>query len=209
MIDNKSPFYVIQNFISNKEAADLAKATRVEPILNDDGALDSMVRSHTQSETFLFERMKKIIPELEEHFGLKYKGTESIAFQQFPVSNGKNAEDPQCYNAVYKRKKWVRINDRALTAAIWFKDYEDQPPFNMTTQVYGGKLEFPVYNFGFQPQAGTLVVYPACERFISLITSIQVGELQMARIHMHAEGIWIYNPADFPGDYRTWFNFVI
>lgn len=209
MIEHKSPFYVIQNFITSKDSADLAKAVRVEPTKNDEGLPEPMIRHHGASEAFLFERLKKVIPELEEHFGLKYRGTEPIAFQQFPITNGKNAEEAQCYNAVYKRKKWVRINDRALTAAIWFKDYQDQPPFNLDTQVYGGKLEFPVYNFGFQPQVGTLVVYPACERFISLTTSVQVGELQLARIQLHAEGLWIYDPAAFPGDYRTWFNAIV
>jgi hypothetical protein len=89
------------------------------------------------------------------------------------------------------------------------KDYNDAPPFDLKKHVYGGKLEFPVYNFGFQPQAGTMVVYPACERFISLTSPIQVGDLQFVRFHICGEGLWIYDPQKFPGDFRTWFNDVV
>lgn len=209
MTDSKSPFLVVQNFISRTEALAIAQATRVEPLVNDDGIPEPMTRAHRPSEELLFPKIKELIPQVEAHFNVTYKGTEPLIFQQFPVTNGKQAEEAQCFNAVYKRKKWVRINDRALTGVLWLKDYEDQPPFNMTEQVYGGKLEFPVYNFGFQPQAGTLVIYPASERFISLTNSIQVGELQLVRIHLHVEGLWIYDPINFPGDYRTWFQHIV
>lgn len=205
----KSPFYIEQGFLSLKEVRTLAEATHVKLQPDGDAPAEPLVRSYKPGEDLIFGKLKPMIPKLEQYFELEYEGTENIVFQQFPPNNGKNSEEPQCFNAVYKRKKWVRVNNRALTAIIWLKDYQDQPPFNMQEQVYGGKLEFPVYNFGFQPQAGTLVVYPACERFISLTTSVQVGELQVARIHLHAKGIWLYNPQLFPGDYRSWFNYVV
>ena len=168
-----------------------------------------MGRKHQEAEDVLFKYLKPIIPTAEKHYGIKYRGTENFIFQQFPVTNGKIAEQPHCENAVYKRKKWIRINDRDLTGVIWLKDFQDQPPFDLKKHVYGGKLEFPVYNFGFQPQLGTIVIYPACERFISLTTSILVGELQVARFHVCGEDLWIYNPQNFPGDFRTWFNDVV
>jgi len=130
-------------------------------------------------------------------------------FQQFPVTNGKIAEEPHCENAVFKRKRWIRVKDRDLTGVLWLKDYQEAPPFDLKTQVLGGKLEFPVYNFGFQPQKGTLVVYPACERFISLTSAILVGELQAVRFHICGEGIWIYDPTGYPGDMRSWFSEIV
>lgn len=205
----KSPFYIQQDFLTAAEARTLAQDSRVEMLPDGDEPPEAMVRSYKPGEDLIFGKLKPLIPKLEEYFDIKYQGTENIVFQQFPPTNGKNSEEPQCYNAVYKRKKWIRVNNRALTAVVWLKDYEDQPPFNMKTQVYGGKLEFPAYNFGFQPQAGTLVVYPACERFISLTTSVQVGELQLARVHIHAEGLWLYDPSLFPGDYKSWFNWIV
>jgi hypothetical protein len=210
MTTNKSPFLVFQNLLDSDSCARIARNVRVEPLKNDDGVIQASERYHVDMELEIFEKFKPLIPMIEEHFtGFKYRGTEHLVFQQFPVSNNKPAEEPHCENAVFKRKKWLKVKDRDLTGILWLKDYHETPPFDVKTQVLGGKLEFPVYNFGFQAQQGTLVIYPACERFISLTSSILVGELQCVRFHICAEGIWIYQPEDYPGDFRTWFNEII
>lgn len=169
----------------------------------------SMERFVLDEDQALFERFKLLIPKFEQHYsGFKYRGTENPVFQQFPA-NKKRAEEPHCENAVFKRKKWLRVKDRELTGVLWLKDYQETPPFDINTQVLGGKLEFPVYNFGFQPQKGTLVVYPASERFISLTTEVLVGELQTVRFHVAATDFWLYNPDDYKGDFRSWFADVV
>ena len=204
-----SPFLVFQNLIDDSTCEKIAANVRLEPIKDDEGRPQAIERYHTESEQLIFEKFQPLIPDLEAHFGIKYRGTEHLVFQQFPVTMGSQAEPPHCENAVYKRKRWIRTKDRDLTGILWLKNYREIPPFNMQQDVLGGKLEFPVYNFGFQPQRGTLLVYPACERFISLTTPILVGELQCVKFHICAEGIWIYDPEDFPGDFRTWFNDVV
>jgi hypothetical protein len=55
-------------------------------------------------------KFKNIIPDLEKHYDLKYRGTEEILFQYFPVSKG-IAEEPNCANSKYLRKKWVKVKD--------------------------------------------------------------------------------------------------
>lgn len=211
MSQNKSPFLVFQDLIDTKRCDEIARIVRVEPDLGPEGEPLAMERHYVPLEDEIFEAYKTIIPKLNKHYtGFQYRGTEHLVFQQFPVTVGKEfAEAPHCENAVYKRKKWVRVRDRDLTAVLWLKDYQESPPFNVHTQVLGGKLEFPVYNFGFQPQKGTLVVYPSNERFISLTSPILVGELQCVRFHICGEGNWIYQPDDYPGDFRTWFQDVV
>jgi hypothetical protein len=205
----KSPFLVFQHLLEPEFCDKIAQDVRVEPLKNDDGILQATERYHPQSELSVFEKFQPLIPTLEEHYtGFKYRGTEHLLFQQFPVTNG-NAEEPHCENAVYKRKRWLRVKDRDLTGILWLKDYQESPPFDVKTQVLGGKLEFPVYNFGFQAQKGTLVIYPACERFISLTSAILVGELQCIRFHICGEGLWLYQPEDYPGDFRTWFSDIV
>lgn len=204
-----SPFLVFQDFITGDDCDRIAKEVRVEPNVDENNVPLAMERHHGLVEDELFEKFKTLIPNLESHYqGFKYRGTEHLVFQQFPAT-GKTAEEPHCENAVYKRKKWMRIKDRDLTGLLWLKDHQDSPPFDIKTQVLGGKLEFPVYNFGFQPQKGTLVIYPSNERFISLTTAVLVGELQAVRFHICGEGIWIYNPDDYPGDFRNWFIDVV
>lgn len=205
----KSPFIVLQSLLSPEECKWINRATRVEPDLDLEGVPLAMTRAHPESQAFIFDRFKQHIPHIEEHYGLKYKSTETMQFHQFPVTNAKLAEQPHCDNAVFKRKKWVRVAARDLSCVLWLKDYQDQPPFDLERHVLGGKLEFPIYNFGFQPQAGTLVVFPSCERFIQATTSILVGELQLAKFYLHSTEPWFYDPTLFPGDFRTWFNDVV
>lgn len=209
MTSSKSPFLVYQDFLSAQECAQIATTVRVNPDVDTDGVPLTMVRSHDASESLIFNKFKALIPHIEEHYELDYKATESVQFFQHPVSNGKLAEQPHCDNAAYKRKKWVRVSARDLTCVIWLKDYADQPPFDLKRHVYGGRLEFPIYNFSFQPQVGTLVVFPSCERFIQATSPILVGELQLAKFFVHSKNVWLYDPAKFPGDFRTWFNDVV
>jgi len=205
----KSPFLVFQNFLDSSTCDEIAQTVRVEALKNDDGGLQPVNRHHEAVEQQIFKKYQSLIPQFEQHYtGFKYRGTEHLVFQQFPVSN-QNAEEPHCENAVFKRKKWLRVKDRDLTGVLWLKDYQEVPPFDLESQVLGGKLEFPIYNFGFQPQKGTLVIYPACERFISLTTPILVGELQCVRFHICGEGLWLYNPDDYEGDFRTWFSDIV
>jgi len=205
----KSPFLVFQDLLDGAACDRIAAAVRVLPNKNEDGEDLAMERHHTMIEDEIFSIYKPIIPKLQEHYtGFKYRGTEHLVFQQFPAT-GKVAEPPHCENAVFKRKKWLRVKDRDLTGLLWLKDYQDSPPFDISTQVLGGKLEFPVYNFGFQPQKGTLVIYPSNERFISLTSAVLVGELQCVRFHICGEGLWMYNPDDYPGDFRNWFSQIV
>lgn len=211
---SKSPFLVYQDFLDSDFCDRIASEVRVQPSVNEDGIPESMERYYVPIENEIFSKFQPLIPGIEAHYNLKYRGTEHLLFQQFPA-NGKQAEPPHCENAVFKRKKWIKVKDRDLTGIIWLKDYQDSPPFDLKKHVLGGKLEFPVYNFGLQPQKGTLVIYPACERFISLTTTVLVGELQCVRLHIAAgigedgEGVWVYRPENFPGDYRSWFADVV
>lgn len=210
----KSPFLTFQYLLDSDLCDKIAKTVRVQPLFNEEGFPQSNERYYEPIETDIFSKIQPLIPEIETHYNIKYRGTEHLLFQQFPVT-GKLAEPPHCENAVFKRKKWIKVKDRDLTAIIWLKDYQETPPFDQKTQVLGGKLEFPVYNFGLQPQKGTMVVYPANERFISLTSSVLVGELQCIRIHIaggtgeDGQGVWLYQPNNFPGDFRTWFADVV
>lgn len=208
----KSPFLVFQYLFDSDTCARFAETVRVEPLRTPDGRLEGLERNYVPLEGEILEKVTPLIPQIEAHFGVKHRGLEHLVFQQFPVT-GKLAEEPKCENAVYKRKKWVKVRDRDLTGILWLKDYQETPPFDPARHVLGGKLEFPVYNFGLQPQRGTLVIYPSCERFISATTNILVGELQCVRFHFASSAPngapWIYQPANFQGDFRTWFSNVV
>jgi hypothetical protein len=201
----KSPFLVYQDFISPKLCDEIITKIHVdEPTLDDDGYAIKMERLNIESQDILYSKFKNIIPDLEKHYDLKYRGTEEILFQYFPVSKG-IAEEPNCANSKYLRKKWVKVKDRDITGILWFKEYNNSVPIDVQTEVYGGKLEFPQYNFSLHPQRGTLILFPAYPHFITAISQILIGDLYCARFQVAAEN-WLYQPDKFPGSWSEWFK---
>lgn len=207
MTDNiKSPFFVLQEFISPLECENIISKVKInEPIFNEDGYPEKMERFHAECEDLLFARFKPHVPAIEERYGLKYRGTEKLLFQYFPVSS-EFAESPRCANSQYIRKKWVKTRDRDLTGILWLRDYQNETPIDTSHEVYGGKLEFPQYQFSLQPQRGTLILYPAYPNFITTISQVLVGELYCVRFNITAEGSWFYDPQQFGGTWSEWFK---
>jgi hypothetical protein len=200
---SKSPFLVYQDFISPLTCEEIiSKVSIREPVLNKDGYPEKLERFHADCEKTIFERFKPLVPEIEQHYNFKYRGTESLLFQYFPTSNDL-AEKPGCANSQFLRKKWVKVKDRDLTGILWLKDFNDTVPIDLRHEVYGGKLEFPQYGFSLQPQRGTLVLYPAYPNFITAISQVLVGDLYCVRFNVSAEN-WLYQAADFPGTWQEW-----
>jgi hypothetical protein len=197
---------IFQDFLSPKQCdAILDQVRLVAPNLDKEGNPAKMERFHNDAEDQIFDKFQPLIPQIEAHYDLKHKGTERLLFQCFPEGMATIAEAPHCESSAMVRKKWVKVRDRDLTGILWLKDHQHEPPLDLKTEVYGGKLEFPIYNFSLQPQRGTLVLYPAGPHFITATSQVLVGDLYAVRFHIAADGIWIYQPSNFPGNYVEWF----
>jgi hypothetical protein len=200
----KSPFYVIQNFLSPKLCEKIVDDLDFySPDYDKEGNPVKMYRYKEDAELIVFNRLQPLIPKLMEYYDAEYRATETIQFEYFAA--GVDPE-PICENSNYVRKKWMRTKDRDITAVLFFSDYNDNPPFDSDYECYGGKLEFPQHGFGFNPQRGTLIVYPSGPHFINATSTVQSGDLIQARIHMATKLPYLYNPTQFPGDYRSWFS---
>ena len=203
----KSPFMVFQDFISPKYCDIILNNIKMKiPDVDEDGKPIKMVKHNPDSEKIIFSKLKTIIPKIKDYYVFDYEGTEHIDFYGYPEGMNGPAEVPHCENSEYIRKKWVKVHARDLTGVLWLTDYQEKPPIDTRYEVYGGKLEFPAYDFSLLPQKGTLIIYPAGPHFISAISPIAVGTLYQARINMVAKNNWIYQPDKFPGTYREWFN---
>lgn len=206
----KSPFLVYQEFLSPKACQEILDMVKVEKATKGvDGYTTKLERFHNEAEDKIFAKFKPLVPEIEKHYNLKYKGTEHLLFQHFPEGMKGMAEAPHCENSQYLRKKWVKVKERDLTAILWLKDYNANVPLDTRTEVYGGKLEFPAYGFSLQPQRGTLIVYPAGPHFITATSPVLVGDAYAVRFHIAAdskEGLWLYQPDQFPGKWADWFQ---
>jgi hypothetical protein len=200
----KAPFKIIRNFLSPKLCEQFCDTIGFfDADIDADGNPIRMFKYNEMIEEAIFARLQVLVPALESHYEIQYKGTERIQVEWY--TEGVKAK-PQCENSQYARGKWVRTYNRDLSAVLFFSDYQDQLPFDSDYEVFGGKLEFPQHAFSFNPIRGTLIVYPSVPHFINAISEIQAGELYLARIHMTATAPFLYNPEKYPGNYTTWFN---
>lgn len=202
---SKSPFYVIDEFISpqmcEKIIDDIEWTT---PDTDKDGREVKTIRTSDKGDALIYSRLIDALPEIQAHYQVLYKGTDRVSFEWFPT--GYQGEFV-CENSQHVRGKWLRTkSNRDFTAILFLCDYQETIPFEQDFEVYGGKLEFVQHQFSFQPVRGTLIVFPSDAHFINVTSRILVGDAFQARIQIAAQNPYLYNPEDFPGNFTTWFK---
>ncbi len=203
----KSPFIIYQDFLSPllcEEVIHLMDVTT--PDVNKYGEPIPSVRHNDKAEEFIFERLKQTFKNVQRHYNIEYRGTEKMLFEWYPQdSTGKLT----CDSSDFISNKWVRTKDRDITAVIFLCEYSDSPNFDEYYEIYGGKLEFPNHNFGFNPERGTLIMFPSTPHFLNANGPVQVGDLFQVRIHMATKTPFLYQPDNFPGNFLSWFPNLI
>lgn len=204
-----SPFLIVQDFLSPQTCEKILKDIHIaEPDKDLNGDPIKLERFNLEWDQPLAERFRELVPQIEEKFNCVYRGLEKPVFQFYPENAKVPAEGPGCENAKYIRKKWVMTKDVDLVAFVWLKDYNDSVPLDPRHEIYGGKLEFPAYNFSLMPQRGTLVLFPAGPHFISVISPVLLGDLYQIKLPICVEtkdnNRWFYQPANYPGSWQDW-----
>lgn len=208
-----SPFYVIQDFISPLKTEEIIDSLNcLEPDTDTEGFALMNQRRNEQAEEEIFHITQDHIEGIEKHYGVGYRAMEKVVFEWYPHGYVPNATDPKnarCENSTYVKKEgkkggWVRNRDRDLSCILFLSDYNDDVPFDSEYEVYGGKLEYPQHQFGFNPQRGTLIVYPSGPHFLNIVADVGFGDSFLARFHLATQEPFMYNPKEFPGDYTSW-----
>jgi hypothetical protein len=205
MASPKSPFKVYQNFMSPKLCeyfcdrigfmeADYDEKTK-QPL--------KMVKFNADVQTAVYDRLINKIPELELYYGMEYRGTEQMMVEWFAEGT---VGESQSENSNFVKKQWLRTRDRDFTGILFMSNYHDGVDFDTDYECYGGKLEFYQHKFGFNPEAGSLVIFPSVPHFINATAKVEAGELYQVRLHIAAKTPYLYDPSKFVGDYRTWFS---
>lgn len=206
----KSPFFVVEDFLSPKVSDQIVDALNIQdPDTDVDGNPIKSVRFSHHCESIVFNRLEDVRELVEQHYNFSWKGTEEMSFEFFP-EDCRDGLEPQCSNSVYGSiggsRKWVRNKNRDFTGVIFLSDYNDgRESFDDSYEVFGGKLQFPQHKFSFNPKRGTLVIFPAGPHFIHSVSRIQAGDLFMVKFHITATKPWMYDHKLFPGTFKDWF----
>lgn len=207
-----SPFLTFEHFISPAVCERLVGelGIRPTPVAEGEKAIKNERILKDAEYIALFKGLvQEQVGRIEEKYNATVVGMEPPMFTQYFEDPKNPAEHHGCENAKYLRKKWVKTKDVDLVGYLWLKDYGGGVPLDPRMEVYGGKLEFPAYNFSLVPQRGTLVLYPAGPHFITAISPILVGSLEQIKITVKLKAkdgsMFIYQPSNFPGTYQEWF----
>jgi hypothetical protein len=204
LTNKHSPFIVVEEFCSPLMCEEILDAVdHTVPNTDKDGKPVLTVKTSEKAETLVFERILGLVPTIEERYGVTYKGTDRMKFEWYPTGS---VGPLKCDNSTYVKKKWLRISPYDFTGLLFLSEYEENPNFDADHEVYGGKVEFPQHQFGFNPKRGSLVIFPSGPHFIHQVTPIKIGSLQQVRINIVASPSYIYDPRNFPGNYTTWFK---
>jgi hypothetical protein len=203
----KSPFLVIKNFLTPLFAENIINTLELNyPMEDKDGNFLKTVMPNQLVEMRVLPLLEDLLPIAEQYYGFKTKGILPFKFEwyveNFKVESAKNLSF--FYDTPTAR--WKRISDIGFTGVIFLNDYNDEDPIDLDFEVYGGKLEFPSHAFGFNPQRGTLILFPECQHFANATSSIKMGELLQIRFHIVPEIPYKYDPNNFKGNYTTWFK---
>lgn len=207
----KSPFIVVQDFLSPQVCEKIIEDNRVmSPDFDEDGTPKKLERFNLLWENEIAERFSHLTEEIKDRYDCVYRGLEKPLFQYYPENAKSPAENPGCENSKYVRKKWVMHKDVDLVGFIWLKDFNSNVPVDPRFEVFGGKLEFPAYNFSLMPQRGSLILFPAGPHFITVISPIILGDLYQIKLNVCISskngGRWFYQPTNFPGTWQQWFE---
>jgi hypothetical protein len=208
-----SPFLTVEHFISPAVCERLISDLGIrEPTTDEVGRVLKNERILKDQEYVqMFKGLvQQQVHSIEQRYNASVIGMEAPVFSQYFEDPKNPCEMHGCENAKFLRKKWVKVKDVDLVGYLWLKDYSNGVPLDPRFEMYGGKLEFPAYNFSLVPQRGTLVLFPAGPHFISAVSPILVGTLEQIKITVKLKvqdgGMFIYQPSQFPGTYQEWFS---
>lgn len=205
-----SPFIIIPDFLSPlicEQIIDDIKVDTPDFDIQTEHPL-KMERHNATWNHEIASRFQEIVPQIETRYDSIYKGLTQPVFQYYPENSKAPAEQPGCENSKYVRKKWVMHKDVDLVGFIWLKDFNSNVPLDPRHEVFGGKLEFPAFNFSLVPQRGTLVLFPAGPHFITAISPVLLSDLYQIKLNVNISAKngsrWFYQPQNHPGKWNDW-----
>lgn len=201
-MSTKSPFLIVPNAISPLACEEIVDSVDFAAL--DVDRNDKPIETTKLSE-FASEFVHNEIHKIQDVIRAKYGSKISFVDQTRVIwSNSDVVPRVQSDNSVKIKDKWLRVRNRDLTAVVFLCDFNDKPPFDSDFEVYGGKLEFPAFNFGFNSIRGTMVIMPSDPPFNHVYSPVYEGHLFISKTFITLEQPFIYTRTNFPGSWSEW-----
>jgi hypothetical protein len=198
----RSPFLIFEEALSPMQCEEIIQnANFLFPDVDKHNVPVVSVKHTELAHTLITQFLDSKAAEIEAHYQ-----NEIVDYEPTRVlwSDSSVAPNPVCDNSSRIKGKWLRIHNRDITAVVFLSDYNETPPFDGDFEVYGGKMEFPTWGFGFNPQRGTMVVYPSDPHFTHVFSQVEVGDLYATKTFVSFKSGLLFQPSDFPGTYVDW-----
>jgi len=198
----KSPFIILEDAVSPMQCEELLDNTDFVTMDVDKHGKPAMtIRMSDEASAIVHPILQHIGAQIEEKYGSPIHSLEQSRIQWMDDSV---VPSPVCDNSFRSHDKWLRVHDRDLTATLFLVDFNDKPPFDGEFEVYGGKLEFPSHQFGFNPVRGTVVIHPSDPHFTHIFSPVRAGDLFVVKTFITLKTPLLYSPKNFPGSYQHW-----
>lgn len=204
-MSNDIPFFIVKNFISPlicERLIDDLRTLKIRPNIGQNGFPKKMLLMNKLNSLRIAQTFDPYIPLLEKHFDFGYKGTHDIFFEWFPENY--MAEPPKTEGYERTKKGWTRYREVDFIGILWLNEHNDQPPFDPSFETYGGQLEFPTFDISFNPERGTLLIFPSSPNFIYTVSGIKAGSLTQAKFTIRSEVPYNFEKEKFNCNPANW-----
>ena len=190
---SNSPFIIVRDFLSPLVCDTILNmCNNKKQLVFTDEALTNVVNT----------KIVAMSADIHEKYGVDMK---EITLPDIITLKENTTDTPKSENSKFTKGKWLQVYPFDLTGTIFLNDTNYTPPFDFEYEVFGGKLEFPQHEFGFNSNRGVMVLHPSGPHFINRFTTPEIGDLHFIKFHIIGHERLIYQPKNFPGDYTNWF----
>lgn len=201
LIPIKSPFLIQEAALSNKVCDqilfDLQNFEDMTPLSEPHQISDEVTTDLLMDYAPAWKNM------ISSYYGVDVAKVESIELWNIPEGFDYKAN---CDNSKFYNNVWIRTSPVDFTSLIFLQNTAEHAPVDIRYELFGGRYEFPQYNFGFNPTTGVMITHPSDPHFINGFSTPLGADLFVIKIKYSCKDLYLHDPKQFPGDIACWFN---
>lgn len=199
----KSPFVVLPELLSPLQCEMMVDSMNLTiPQFDEDDNVKPLVLINELMEMRLADATLQLCDIIDDHYDVSVKSVSKHRFIWYPEEY--SDKKVICDNSKFMDGSWVRKNKYDFSAIIFLSDYNENPKFDDFYEVYGGRVQFPTFDFSFMPQRGHLIIYPSSDNFMYNISDVKAGDLNIIQVFFQCDEPYEHDYTKFENNYKQW-----